>query len=217
MARFITVRFGNVLGSNGSVVEVFREQIAAGGPVTVTHPEVTRFFMTIPEAVNLVLHAGLIGEKGHTYLLDMGESVKILKLAEEMIRLSGLRPYEDIDIVFSGLGQGEKLYEELLLSGEGITPTRHEKIWAARQGRVDDAVLEQALREFESIIASNDVAELRATLKRLVPEFLGGEGGAPVRKKVQVKPEISRPFVPSYLTAYPASMTTTVHRVSPGS
>ncbi len=130
--RFVAVRFGNVIGSAGSVVPIFREQIRRGGPVTVTHPEMRRYFMTIPEAAQLVLQAGAMGEGGEIFILDMGEPVRILDLAEEMITLTGLRPYVDMDIVFTGLRPGEKLFEELELSGEQIAKTRHPKIYIGK-------------------------------------------------------------------------------------
>ncbi|MEZ4599281.1 MAG: nucleoside-diphosphate sugar epimerase/dehydratase [Syntrophotaleaceae bacterium] len=170
-----TVRFGNVLGSHGSVIPIFRDQIQKGGPVTVTHPEITRFFMTIPEAVQLVLQAGCMGFGGEIFLLDMGEPVKIIRLAEEMIRLSGRRPYEDIEIAFTGLRPGEKLYEELLIEGEGVKPTSHEKIRileaASTSGFVD-----QKSEELLQAIQTGNAEILIATLKALVPEFNTSNG-----------------------------------------
>jgi FlaA1/EpsC-like NDP-sugar epimerase len=170
-SKAVTVRFGNVLGSHGSVIPTFRQQIQKGGPVTVTHPEITRFFMTIPEAVQLVLQAGCMGQGGEIFLLDMGDPVKIVCLAEEMIRLSGRKPYEEIEIVFTGLRPGEKLYEELLISGEGVKATRHEKIrifeaanFSSQWLRDETALLLQATRE-------TDVDRVVALLKELVPEF----------------------------------------------
>lgn len=169
--KAVTVRFGNVLGSHGSVIPTFREQILRGGPVTVTHPEITRFFMTIPEAVQLVLQAGCMGQGGEIFLLDMGDPVKIVCLAEEMIRLSGRKPYEEIEIVFTGLRPGEKLYEELLISGEGVKATRHEKIrileaacFSEQWLRDETALLLQATHEA-------DVERVVALLKELVPEY----------------------------------------------
>lgn len=169
--KFVTVRFGNVLGSNGSVIPLFKEQIAKGGPITLTDKRIIRYFMTIPEASQLVLQAGGIGRGGEILVLDMGEPVRILDLAEELIRLSGLTPYEDIDIVVTGLRPGEKLFEELLIDGEGILPTSHKKI----------KVLAAVLRDMTSICdefdrlyhaaRSNSVADIIVSMKLLVPEF----------------------------------------------
>ncbi len=136
--RFCAVRFGNVLGSRGSVIPLFLEQIAAGGPVTVTHPEMVRYFMSIPEAVQLIIQAGALGSKGEIFVLDMGEPVKIVDLASDLIRLSGFEPGTDIEIAFTGIRPGEKLYEETLTDLEGITKTRHEKIFIAKANSVED-------------------------------------------------------------------------------
>ncbi len=182
--RFVTTRFGNVLGSNGSVIPTFREQIGQGGPVTVTHPDVTRFFMTIPEASQLVLQAGSMGQGGEIYLFDMGEPVKIVALAEELIRLSGLRPYEDIEIIFSGLRPGEKLYEELLLDGEGVIPTRHEKICVAVSAPPERALLLAQLEPLLLAAKTLDLPEVRRCLQRIVPEYTPVEHPAVVRAKV---------------------------------
>ena len=168
---FVTTRFGNVLGSNGSVIPTFKEQLKKGGPLTVTHPEVTRFFMTIPEAVQLVLQAGSMGSGGEIYLFDMGEPVKIKFLAEELIRLSGYKPYEDIDIVYTGLRPGEKLYEELLLADEGVLPTPHKQICVAQSV---DLSLSQLKVQIDALVADSKALDITGTLgklKHLVPEY----------------------------------------------
>ncbi|MGC2457100.1 MAG: nucleoside-diphosphate sugar epimerase/dehydratase [Gallionellaceae bacterium] len=167
--RFVMVRFGNVLGSNGSVIPRFREQIARGGPVTVTHPEINRYFMSIPEAAQLVLQAGLMGQGGEIFVLDMGEPVKILDLARDMIRLSGFSE-EDIRIEFTGLRPGEKLYEELLADSEHTLPTPHAKLRIARARAVDAAWLTGMLEVISSRVTLDD-AEVRNLLRQWVPEY----------------------------------------------
>ncbi len=169
--KFVAVRFGNVLGSNGSVLPLFKEQIAAGGPVTVTDPEIVRFFMTIPEAVQLVLEAGQMGKGGEIFVLDMGKPVKILDLAENLIKLSGLIPYKDIEIKFTGLRPGEKLYEELLMDEEGVRKTGNRKIFIGSPlGLSKDTFFEQ-LAELKKIAYSNRSENLVQALLDLVPTF----------------------------------------------
>lgn len=169
--HFTTVRFGNVLGSNGSVIPLFKEQIAAGGPVTVTHPDVIRYFMTIPEASQLVLQAGCLGNGGEIFVLDMGEPVRIINLAEELISLSGLTPHEDIEIVFTGLRPGEKLYEELLVAGEGVKSTTHQKIKVLESVEYDLEAVTTAVDKLGIAAASADTLGVVNSLKQLVPEF----------------------------------------------
>lgn len=170
--RFITTRFGNVLGSNGSVIPRFRSQIEKGGPLTVTHPEITRYFMTIPEAVQLVLEAGTMGEGGEIFVFDMGKPIKIVDLARKMIQLAGLQEGVDISIVFSGLRPGEKLYEELLSASEHTLPTHHEKISIAR---VVSYPFDQTKRNIDELLAINEQQINKAVvrkMKQIVPEFI---------------------------------------------
>ncbi len=169
---FVSVRFGNVLGSRGSVIPLFKEQIRAGGPVTVTHPEMTRYFMTIPEAAQLVLQAGGLGQNGAVYVLDMGEPVKIVDLARDLIRLSGLEPGVDIEIVFTGVRPGEKLFEELLTAEEGTEASKHEKIFVARNRGVPDEVLERLLERLFEAAAARDPEKILGVLKELIPTYL---------------------------------------------
>jgi FlaA1/EpsC-like NDP-sugar epimerase len=173
-ARFITVRFGNVLDSAGSVVPLFRKQIAEGGPVTVTHPEVKRYFMTIPEACQLIMQAAAIGTGGEVFVLDMGEPVKITYLAEQMIRLSGQTPGEDIEVRFIGLRPGEKLFEELFHSEEALSQTTHDKILLARSREMDPSQFDAELTRLERAIENNDLDSINTVLANLVPEYSRG-------------------------------------------
>ena len=169
--RFVTTRFGNVLGSNGSVIPLFRRQIAEGGPVTVTDPEVTRFFMTIPEACRLVLEAATMGKGGEIYVFDMGRPMRILDLAEKMIRLSGKEPGRDIPIVFTGLRPGEKRYEELLASAENTLPTHHPRILIGRVREVDPAMGRRTIDELLERARAGDLGGCLRLMKELVPEY----------------------------------------------
>ncbi|MEI6168431.1 MAG: nucleoside-diphosphate sugar epimerase/dehydratase [bacterium] len=173
--RFMAVRFGNVVGSSGSAIPLFQSQIKAGGPVTVTDPEMTRYFMTIPEASQLVLQAGSLGEGGEIFILEMGTPVKIADMARDLIRLSGKEPDRDIKIVYTGLRPGEKLYEELITHGEGIVPTPHEKIMVLRRdAATSSARRDQILATLAELTADanvHDAARIKATLNRLVPDY----------------------------------------------
>jgi len=169
--RFITVRFGNVLGSSGSVVPLFKAQIEAGGPVTVTHPEMTRYFMTIPEACQLILQAESMGSGGEIYVLDMGEPVSITYLAEQMIRLSGNEPGKDIEIVYTGLRPGEKLFEELFHEKEQLIGTQHEKIFLSNYRKIEWELLDKTIRSMESACKAYDEKDLLKGIAILVPEL----------------------------------------------
>ncbi len=172
--EYVAVRFGNVLGSNGSVIPVFKKQIESGGPVTVTHPEVTRFFMTIPEAVQLVLEAGGLAKGGEIFILDMGRPVKIIDLAKNLIKLSGLEPDKDIDIEITGLRPGEKLYEELLLNEEGLLKTANDKIFIARPVLSDFAFINRELEILRDVINKNS-EDIISYMKVIVPTYKSAE------------------------------------------
>jgi FlaA1/EpsC-like NDP-sugar epimerase len=168
--KYVAVRFGNVIGSAGSVIPIFREQIRKGGPVTVTHPDMVRYFMTIPEAAQLVLQASVMGEGGEIFILDMGEPVKIIDLAKDIITLSGLKPFEDIDIVFTGVRSGEKLFEELQTVGENIAKTRHPKIFIGNISTYAEEKVQHALKQLTSLAEDGNERELRFFLNELLPE-----------------------------------------------
>ena len=168
---FVAVRFGNVLGSNGSVIPLFKKQIEQGGPVTVTHPEIIRYFMTIPEAVSLVLQAGALAKGGEIFVLDMGEPVKILDLAKNLIRLSGYKPFEDIPIEFTGLRPGEKLYEELLMGEEGLKETSNALIHIGKPIEFDEEIFLEQLEELKRI-ADKDSKKVRQKVQEIVPTYV---------------------------------------------
>ncbi|MGA2332419.1 MAG: nucleoside-diphosphate sugar epimerase/dehydratase [Syntrophales bacterium] len=178
--KFVAVRFGNVVGSSGSVIPLFRRQIEQGGPVTVTHPDVNRYFMTIPEAAQMIIQAGAMGEGGEVFILRMGTPVKILDMARDLIRLSGKEPDKDIKIVFTGLREGEKLYEELITVGEGIGPTKHEKIMVLRQDGLSNGFkspaelhdwLKSGLKQLNELSLLHDSRAIKRKLHEIVPEY----------------------------------------------
>ncbi len=179
--RFVAVRFGNVLGSNGSVIPIFQEQIARGGPITVTHPEMRRYFMTIPEACQLVLQAASMGRGGEIFILDMGQPIKIVDLARDLIRLSGLGP-DDIEITFTGVRPGEKLYEELSFEAESVDRTRHPRIFIGRLQASDWGRVNAQIADLARLADCRDQDRVRAKFKEIVPEYLAG--GPPAGKSV---------------------------------
>ncbi|MBU4100125.1 MAG: polysaccharide biosynthesis protein [Proteobacteria bacterium] len=177
--KFMAVRFGNVIGSSGSVIPLYRHQIEKGGPVTVTHPEITRFFMTIEESAQLILQAFTMGEGGEIFILEMGTPVKIVDMARDLIRLSGKEPDIDIEIKFIGLRPGEKLYEELITEGEGIVKTEHEKILVLRDERLGGDIeyyskldrLDEQIKELTHLADMHDAKGIKSKLKEIVPEY----------------------------------------------
>jgi FlaA1/EpsC-like NDP-sugar epimerase len=177
--EFVSVRFGNVLGSRGSVLPLFRRQVQSGGPITITHRQMERFFMTIPEAVSLVLEAMAMGYGGQVFVLDMGKPMKIIDVARRVIELHGLVPYRDIDIVETGIRPGERLYEELLTSGEGMSRTSHERLWIAEQERVEYDFVASLIGEMQHAVRISDTSAAVALLQKLVPSFTPGAHLAP--------------------------------------
>jgi FlaA1/EpsC-like NDP-sugar epimerase len=172
--RFMIVRFGNVVGSVGSVVPLFKKQIEKGGPVTVTQPEVTRYFMTIPEACQLILQAGSMGSGGEIFLLNMGISIKIDDMARDLIRLSGFEPGVDIKVEYIGLRPGEKLFEELITEGEDVVPTSHEKIMVLRGVECNLQLLNGKIDELAKMADDQEVEKIKAKLQEIVPEYRPG-------------------------------------------
>ena len=169
--EFVAVRFGNVLGSNGSVIPLFKKQIANGGPVTLTHKKIVRYFMLIPEAAQLVLQAGAFARGGEIFVLDMGKPVKIYDLACDLIRLSGFEPNRDIKIVVTGLRPGEKLYEELLMSEEGLKDTAHQKIYVGKPTFEDMDTLNFKLEQLRNLLELNDINEIKHQMQMIVPTY----------------------------------------------
>lgn len=181
--QFVTVRFGNVLGSTGSVIPIFKEQIAKGGPVTVTHPEMTRYFMTIPEACQLIMQAGAMGKGGEIFVLDMGEPVKIVDLARDLIRLSGFDPERDIEIKFTGIRPGEKLFEELAVDSEAVDKTKHPKIYVGKFRPYELSLVEAGLERLHLLSDGDDKQAIKDTFKEIVPEY-----SAPVKRATDPGP-----------------------------
>lgn len=185
--EFVVVRFGNVLGSRGSVVPVFKQQVASGGPVTITHRDMQRYFMTIPEAVSLVLQAMAMGNDGEVFVLDMGDPIKILHLAEQVIRLSGFEPYRDIQIVETSIRPGEKLFEEILTRGEGISSTSHQRLFIAKQERIDYSRIGIAMERLQRSVRMSDWRVALDVVREFVPEFTPGAHLLPAPTPIPVE------------------------------
>ncbi|WP_143960769.1 polysaccharide biosynthesis protein [Litoribacter populi] len=185
--RFVTTRFGNVLGSNGSVIPLFKSQIQNGGPVTVTHPDITRYFMTIPEACQLVIEAGVMGNGGEVFVFDMGEPIKILDLAKRMIQLSGKKLWKDVGIEFSGLRQGEKLFEELLTTSEKVVETHHPKIMIAKVKKVNFESIVNKVEAFKVLLHKNSDIALVSHMKNIVPEYISNASRFSFLDKMELK------------------------------
>ena len=200
--EFMSVRFGNVLGSRGSVLPLFIRQVKRGGPVTITHRDMERFFMTIPEAVSLVLEAMVMGIDGQVFVLDMGKPMKIIDIARRVIEYHGLEPYKDIDIVETGMRPGERLYEELLTEGEGMSRTNHERLYIAEQERVEYDVVAASIAELQRAVRVSDVKATVSLLQTLVPSFKPGLhfGGKPESVPVIHEVEASARAASSTLT-----------------
>jgi len=172
--KFVVVRFGNVLGSRGSAVPIFKKQIELGGPITITHPDMVRFFMTIPEAVQLVIQAGALANGGEVFVLDMGKPIKIEDLVNDLIRLSGLEPVTDIEVVYTGIRPGEKLYEEILTDEEGIVATKHNRIFISNSQNVNKRELFNNIRKLEYLInnkMNSNSSEIKSLLSQIVPSY----------------------------------------------
>ncbi len=202
--RFVTVRFGNVAGSTGSVIPLFQQQIARGGPVTVTHPEVTRYFMTIPEACQLILQAGSMAMGGEVHILDMGEPIRIVDLAEDLIRYSGREPYKEIDIVYTGLRPGEKLHEELFMDDEALIPTAHPKIKVAKGNQIHWDWVCVYLDQLEWLVEQNDTEGIIWNLKEMVPHYRPQDNGWGIKAPRYEEPSPSSLSGTSEATVYPA-------------
>jgi FlaA1/EpsC-like NDP-sugar epimerase len=203
--RYVAVRFGNVIGSAGSVIPIFRRQISEGGPVTVTHEEMVRYFMTIPEAAQLVLQAGAMGEGGEIFILDMGKPVKILELAKDLITLSGFKPYKDIDIVITGVRPGEKLYEELEITEEGMSKTRHPKIFIGKLVAYPEDKMRESLERLSSLLREAGEEEIRRYLCELLPE-------ARLAPRAHTPPEANAHAAPSSPPAWPGESQNTAKK-----
>jgi FlaA1/EpsC-like NDP-sugar epimerase len=176
--RFMAVRFGNVLGSSGSVIPLFRRQIELGGPVTVTHPDMTRYFMSIEEASQLILQAATMGEGGEIFILEMGTPVRIGQMARDLIQLCGKEPDTEIEIIYTGLRSGEKMYEELITEGEGIVPTGHEKIMVLRGKGASLGELQEPLENLKRFAAAHDGEGIKGELGRVIPEYTPQDGAS---------------------------------------